>query len=136
MLHPKYRTGPYALVSIASLTPLQLRAPRHLFTSSPPSPTHFFSLSFSLGKNKLRFTGAPHDLNVAISNALKHATLFDVEEIDDDNSPPQPIPHLANEEESDDEEEHDTRGIYTYRLTKRVTVPRSKKDGAPIRSTV
>jgi hypothetical protein len=79
--------------------------------------------------------GAPHDLNVAISNALKHATLFDVEEIDDDDSPPQPVPHIANEEDSDDEEE-DIRGIYTYRLTKRVTVPRSKKDGASIRSTV
>jgi hypothetical protein len=74
-------------------------------------------------------------LNVAISNALKHATLFDVEEIDDDD-PPQPVPHPANDEDSDDEEEHDTRGIYTYRLTKRVTVPRSKKDGASIWSTV
>jgi hypothetical protein len=133
MLHPKYRIGLSAFVPVASLTSAQLRAPRHLFTSSPPSPTHFFSLSFSLGKNKLRFTDAPHDLNVAISNALKHATLFDVEEIDDDDSPPQPVPH---EEDSDDEEGHDTRGIYTYRLTKRVTVPRSKKDGASIQSTV
>jgi hypothetical protein len=87
-------------------------------------------MTFSLGKNKLRFIDAPHDLNVAISNALKHATLFDVEEIDDEDVPSPPVAHPANEEDSDDEE-HDTRRIYTYRLTKRRTVPRSKKDGPP-----
>lgn len=107
-----------------------LRAPRHLFTSSPPSPTHFFSLSFSLHKNKLRFMDAPHDLNVAISNSLKHATLFDVEEIDEEEAPPRPTQITIHEEDSDDEAELDNRRVYTYKLTKRVTVPRSKTDGS------
>lgn len=105
-----------------------LRAPRHLFTSSPPSPTHFFSLSFSLCKNKLRFMDAPHDLNVAVSNALKHATLFDVEEIDDEEAPRQPSQILIRDDISEDEAEDDIRRVYTYRLTKRVTVARGKND--------
>jgi hypothetical protein len=75
---------------------------------------------------------APHDLNVAISNALKHATLFDVEEVDDEEDAPPPVPHPENEELDSDDQEHDTRRIYTYRLTKRRRVPRSKKDGSSL----
>jgi len=87
-------------------------------------------MTFSLRKNKLRFVDAPHDLNVAISNALKHATLFDVEEVDEEDLPSPPVPNPENEGDSDSDEETETHRVYTYRLTKRITVPRSKKDGA------
>lgn len=102
----------------------QLGPPRHLFTSSPPSAPRFFGLSFSLRKRKLTFIDAPSDINVAVSNALKHSTLFDVEEIDE---PDNDEKHGINN--SDDTEEEDAQRVYSYKLVKRTRVSRSRKDG-------
>jgi hypothetical protein len=67
------------------------------------------------------FIDAPSDINVAVSNALKHSTSFDVEEIDEPDTD-----EIHGNMITEDE---DTRRMYKYKLIKRNTVSRSKKDG-------
>lgn len=102
------------------------KTPRHLFTSSPPSSPHFFTLSFSLNKHKLTFVDIPTDLNVAVSNTLKHSTLYDVEEVEDEAM--QQMHTRPTEAEETDEDEDEKHQIHVYHLTKRVKVSRSKHD--------
>jgi hypothetical protein len=71
------------------------------------------------------FIDAPSDINVAVSNALKHSTSFDVEEIDE----PDTDEKRGNPITEENDEDEDTRRIYKYKLIKRNTVSRSRKDG-------
>lgn len=71
---------------------------------------------------------APPDLNVTISNALKNATLFDVEEIDEVEESVG-NEKQAQENEGTDEEYDNEHRVYTYRLTKRRAVTREKDAG-------
>lgn len=68
----------------------------------------------------------PTDLNVAVSNTLKHSTLYDVEEVEDEAM--QQMHTRPTEAEETDEDEDEKHQIHVYHLTKRVKVSRSKHD--------
>jgi hypothetical protein len=72
---------------------------------------------------------APSDLNVTISNALKNATLFDVEEIDEPDESVGIEKQSQQGQEGTDEEYDDEHRIFTYKLTKRRAVTRGKDAG-------
>ncbi|PVF95593.1 hypothetical protein CPB86DRAFT_710824 [Serendipita vermifera] len=100
--------------------------PRHLFTSAPPSVTKFFTLSFSVNKHKLTFVDAPSDIIVAVSNSLRNATLFDVEEIDTEMpDAPEVVTPL---DIGGDETEEEVPRVHSYKLKKHAGVSRAKDD--------
>jgi hypothetical protein len=101
--------------------------PRHLFTSAAPSVTRFFTLAFSVNKHKLTFVDAPSDIIVAVSNSLRNATLFDVEEIDT-GMPDSPEVVTPLDMDGDETEEEVSR-VHSYKLKRHGGVSRAKEDG-------